>query len=165
MVRYARAANVARLVAKVNPLLWNLLDPKQLDLDFATVSLVLSRPSLFCDEFRLARWLFAWARHNKPDDEQASTLTSLIKWEMLAEAEVEWLLQRPEVDFMGSSRLSKEVALIRKNLCTVQTPFNDAPEGLQKPSFLRSQGSVCYFPRRPATRSRASRCGEGAAPW
>ena len=98
-----------------------ILDPQHLDLDFATVSLVLSRPSLFCDEFRLARWLFAWARHNKPDEEQAATLASLIKWEMLAESEVEWLLQRPEADFMGSARLLKKVASLRDNQCTVQT--------------------------------------------
>ena len=55
-----------------------ILDPQQLNLDFATVSLVLARPSLFCDEFRLARWLFAWARHNKPDEEMPEFSSLLV---------------------------------------------------------------------------------------
>ena len=71
-----------------------ILDPQQLDLDFATVSLVLARPTLSCDENRLARWLLAWTKHNQPDHEQASQLSSLIKWEMLTADEVIQLGQK-----------------------------------------------------------------------
>ena len=71
-----------------NNILPLILDPKHLSLDFATVSLVLSRPSLHCDENRLARWLLAWAKHNQPDDQQANDLCSLIKWEQLTETDV-----------------------------------------------------------------------------
>ena len=96
-----------------------ILDPQQLKLDFATVSLVLSRPSLHCDEYRLARWLLTWAKHNQPDNEQATDLASLIKWEKLTDAKVRLLVQRPEADLMGP-RFREEVALRRLSYCKTQ---------------------------------------------
>ena len=109
-----------------------ILDPQQLILDFATVSLVLSRPSLHCDEYRLARWLLAWAKHNQPDNEQATDLTSLIKWEHLTEAKVRLLVQRPEAGLMGS-RFCEEVALRRLNHCKTHNG------GLQMAPCMRSE--------------------------
>ena len=85
-----------------------ILDRQQLNLDFATVSLILSRPSLFCDEFRLARWLLAWASHNVPEEEQAQALVPLINWGKMSEAEVDWLLQRPEAKFIGPVQVKAE---------------------------------------------------------
>ena len=109
-----------------------ILDPQQLNLDFATVSLVLTRPSLHCDEYRLARWLLAWAKHNTPDEEQAADLTSLIKWEHLTEAKVRLLVQRPEANLMGS-KFCKEVALRRLNHCKTQLG------GMQMAPCMRSE--------------------------
>ena len=109
-----------------------ILDPQQLDLDFATVSLVLARPSLSCDENRLARWLLAWTKHNQPDHEQASQLSSLIKWEMLTSDEVKQLLARPEACLMGP-RFPEEVALRRLNHCHSEIG------GIQRTPSMRSQ--------------------------
>ena len=109
-----------------------ILDPQQLNLDFATISLVLSRPSLHCDEYRLARWLLAWAKHNQPDHEQATDLTSLIKWEHLTEAKVKLLVQRPEAGLMGP-RFCEKVAVHRLNHCKTHKG------GLQMAPCMRSE--------------------------
>ena len=127
-----------------------ILDRQQLKLDFATVSLVLSRPSLFCDELRLARWLFAWVSHNQPEEEQIVSLASLVKWEMLDEPDLASCLTlsgnfRSEAGFVSSARLYKEAGGFRSK---IQNRCNAAPEGLQMPPLLRGrlmgQGSESY---------------------
>ena len=93
---------------------------------------MLARPSLSCDENRLARWLLAWTKHNQPDHEQASQLSSLIKWEMLTAEEVIELIARPEARLMGP-RFPEEVALRRLNHCHSQIG------GIKKTPRMRSQ--------------------------
>ena len=122
-----------------------ILDRQQLNLDFATVSLVLSRPSLFCDELRLARWLFAWVSHNQPEEEQIVSLASLVKWEMLDEPDLASCLTlsgnfRSEAGFVSSARLYKEAGgFLPEFRSKVQNRCNAAPEGLQMPPLLRGR--------------------------
>jgi len=110
-----------------------VLDRQQLNLDFGTVSLILSRPSLFCDEFRLARWLLAWASHNVPEEEQAQALVPLINWGEMSEAEVDWLLQRPEAKFIGPVKVKPEDQEVRSIIAMHHG-------GLVPPTYMRAKG-------------------------
>ena len=59
---------------------------------------------------QLARWLLAWARHNRPESDEGAALAGLVRWEAVEGAAE--LLARPEAHLLGPGVL--EDAALRR---------------------------------------------------